>query len=345
MTRPLLKFTVALAMISMLAGCLGHTPAPGASPTEHLPPPRPPAKLTVAGNVWALTWLVERIGGDLVDKPRLFGGHVKNDGSDSDLLTSSDSVLYVGNLDADTAALLAKRAVKDPERFLDIARIRGINLVPAPPEPEDDKLSDGTDPHAWLDPHRMIQIATGVTRALTLAVTRHPELGRYRTQYSDALARRRDEVVKELNDLHTRIEGILHSCRGKTIVPEHPAYRYLTEEFGLRQLVLSRISGQSRLEAGVEEAQRRKLAEFWQKEGPPVIFLEHSKGFGPDLDSDLERQYFHRLANEHNADVRYLSSLEKTPEPIMGEDRVRTYPEAMVTNAEQIKIGLRCDGE
>lgn len=351
MTRSFLRSTVLVAIACCaLAGCspIAHDPPPVTSSSAEAPPPKkPPAKLTVAVNVWALTWLVERIGGDLVNPAKLFEAEAHEKPTEPDLAMlgspSTNAVVYMGNLSAEAKKALDPRAAREPHRFLDLATVDTLDMVPAPPELKE-QLPDGRDPHVWLDPgQRMAEIAVAVTRALKLAVSQHPELKRYATHYGNELTKRRDKVHAELRSLQARMRSSLAPCVGRTVVPEHPAYQYLTSAFDLEQLALTRIGESRQAPPEVEAEQEAKLLDLWKTE-PAVIFFEHSKGFDEEILDDAERQYFHRLANTHNADLRYLSSLEKPPEEVKDEKRVRTYPEAMLINVEQITLGLECGG-
>ncbi|WP_165401162.1 metal ABC transporter substrate-binding protein [Herbihabitans rhizosphaerae] len=293
-------------------------------------------------NVWALGWLVEQIGGELVGEVKVFESkpHEPPAQGDIDQMRTADSVLYIGNLSAEAATALGARAKADPERFQDISALDNIALLTAPPELGDDRLPGNRDPHVWLDPAgRMVTVARKVARSLVKAVEQRPELADARARHTDGINQRLGQATTKLVEIRDRLKLKAAGCRNKTIVPEHPAYAYLVEWLELKQLPVTRISSKTLPSAQAEE-RRALLRTLWQTEGHRTLFLEHSKG-PQGKNPDAERKEIDELADQFGAIFEYLSSLESPPEPKPGESE-RKYPEALEYVVDQVKKGLKC---
>jgi len=112
---------------------------------------------------------------------------------------------------------------------------RGVELVPMDePHRHSDEAAAGAshgaqpDPHIWLDPVRVAQVAEATRDALCAV---EPDgCGAFS---SGLLAYRR-----ELSELDTRLDRLLAPCRGHDLLVFHPAYGYLARRYGMRQVAL-----------------------------------------------------------------------------------------------------------
>jgi len=84
----------------------------------------------------------------------------------------------------------------------------------------------GTDPHIWLDPGRAKIMAHNIHWALTRLI---PE-------ETGNLDKNLRTLTGELNMLHEEIRQILAPVRGKKLYVFHPAFGYLAEAYGLKQV-------------------------------------------------------------------------------------------------------------
>lgn len=85
--------------------------------------------------------------------------------------------------------------------------------------------SHEADPHVWLGPPQLAQVARNMTRAF---VETDPE---HAAEY-EAL---RDAFLSRLDAVHTGIARRLEPFRGRTFFVYHPAFDYFAETYGLRQ--------------------------------------------------------------------------------------------------------------
>lgn len=122
---------------------------------------------------------------------------------------------------------------------------------------------EGDDPHVWLDPVLMQDVARVAAEAL------------------DADA---DPVVEELEALHQRYEDGLADCDRDLVVTAHQAFGRLTDRYGLRQEAL----------AGIEPDQEpdpqrlAQLADLVEEEGVTTVFTEEL--VSPEVAEALARE-------------------------------------------------------
>jgi len=87
-----------------------------------------------------------------------------------------------------------------------------------------------TDPHVWLSARNT------VLQIEVMAAT----LVEYLPDHREAIARRRDHLVKLLRDLDSELGDLLAPFRGSTIFVFHPAFAYFLDDYGLRQSAVER---------------------------------------------------------------------------------------------------------
>lgn len=93
---------------------------------------------------------------------------------------------------------------------------------------DDEHEHDGIDPHVWLSVSNMKQHASNVTR--TLAALRPDNAPAFNTRLHEYLAR--------LDALNARFRKRLMPFNGKAVLVFHPAFGYLLDEAGIRQLAV-----------------------------------------------------------------------------------------------------------
>lgn len=87
---------------------------------------------------------------------------------------------------------------------------------------------DGIDPHVWLSVSNMKQHASNVTRTLAVLCPDN----------APALNTRLHEYLTRLDALNARIRKRLMPFNGKAVLVFHPAFGYLLDEAGIRQLAV-----------------------------------------------------------------------------------------------------------
>jgi zinc transport system substrate-binding protein len=116
------------------------------------------------------------------------------------------------------------------------------------------------DPHFWLDPARLAEVARDVGAALAEA---DPAA-------ADDVETRVAEVEATLADLDEQFTTALTPCRGATLVTAHEAYGYLADRYGLHQVGITGI------DPAVEPspARLREVAETVHNSSVRTVFLD-----------------------------------------------------------------------
>ncbi|WJK40763.1 metal ABC transporter substrate-binding protein [Solwaraspora sp. WMMA2056] len=234
-----------LALLSVLAvvgGCVD----------ENEPPP-PRHQLDVVVNIFPIHWLAEQIGGDVVSvqsieaEPHEHGDEADHETQlsepDKELIRQADANLFAGNMSSDLRKTLTDWQQKNPEaRLYDISELKKLDLKPGPPELAEDLVADGLDPHFWMDPLRMTHAAQWVNNQLLSAVSLDEALKTSAPEYREEMQGRLEDVKETLEKLHDELDDpILKGCSGRSIVPEHPAFMYLAEQYDLHQFAVSSL--------------------------------------------------------------------------------------------------------
>lgn len=116
------------------------------------------------------------------------------------------------------------------------------------------------DPHVWLDPTIMQQLASGMEQALARV-----DPGR-----RAAYARRASSLRRDLAALDDRYRVGLAACERHDVVTAHAAFGYLARRYDLRQ------EGVAGLSPDAEPSPRRvaELADLVQRRGVTTVFTE-----------------------------------------------------------------------
>ena len=111
----------------------------------------------------------------------------------------------------------------------------------------------GADPHIWTDPANLAELSR---RAATVLAQVYPER-------ADSVAARLNRRLAELERLDSVLAATLAPARGKAILVFHPAWGYLCNRYGLRQIAIEH-AGHSpsprALAAVVSRAKRERAA-------------------------------------------------------------------------------------
>ncbi len=157
--------------------------------------------------------------------------------------------------------------------------------------------AEGTlDPHFWLDPERLADVATALADELT---ERDPD-------GADTYRANADRLLTDLEDLDEELAAGLASCQGDTIVVAHEAYGYLTSEHGLQQEGLSGIDP----EAEPSPARLAEIADVVAEHDVDTIFVETllspavSEALAEDL--GLQTAVLDPLENQQDESADYL---------------------------------------
>lgn len=254
--------------------------------------------LDVVATSYPLEYVAEQVGGDLVEVTNL----VLPGGDSHGLELAPRDVVTLGG--ADVVVHLSgglQTAVDDV-----VDQQEPEHLVDAAP------LADrGKDPHFWLDPRRMADLATEVA----------DELAAVDPDHSAEYAEGADRLRNSLEELDERYAEALAPCRGATLLASHEAYGYLADRYGLRQLGVAGLDPH----VEVSPSRLRRVADEVRDTGARTVFFEAAAGLG----------VAETLAAELDLGSDVLDPIERVA---TGD----TYPELMAANLTALRRGLSC---
>lgn len=193
------------------------------------------------------------------------------------------------------------KSVVDELRIVDCRR--GVELVPVEGGEAHDHGHDFLDPHIWLDPARMQQVAANAAQALKeLLPERSTEIDR------NLLA-----LELALRETDRRVAEVLARYDGRTMVVLHPAYGYFARRYGLEQLAVE-VEGKApsarQLTAVVDRLENHPLrAIFVQPQFSKTAAQRIADALGSDL-VELDPLAGDYLANLERMAGRIAASLE-----------------------------------
>ncbi len=135
----------------------------------------------------------------------------------------------------------------------------------------------GVDPHIWLSPVLVKQIARKILDELL--ILKPEKSAEYEANYL--------KFVEEIEQLNSEIKSKLKEYKGKKIIVFHPSLSYYARDFGLEQFSL---------ETGGKEPTPRQLArvvDLAKEENLRIIYiqsefdLEHARVFADEIDGEI----------------------------------------------------------
>ena len=244
--------TFVLALIGLACGVVD----PGVTPSE----------LIVATSIPPHAWLIERIGGDLVEVHTVLRpGESPTTHQPSDLQVSrvlSGRVFFRSGVPFESGAWF--RALEEHLEIVDLrngvaTRTMDTHTYDGGAAQESSHhLQGATDPHIWLSPERLAVQARLITETLQKMDPDHA------ADYDMRLI----ELITELDELDAFIETTLAPYRGRAFVVFHPSWGYFADDYGLRQIAIE-IEGNNPTDAELTRIQEQTRAL-----GISVVFVQ-----------------------------------------------------------------------
>ncbi|MGO1174443.1 MAG: metal ABC transporter solute-binding protein, Zn/Mn family, partial [Actinomycetaceae bacterium] len=170
------------------------------------------------------------------------------------------------------------------------------------------------DPHFWLDPTLVAELAGGVA----------DQLAELDPAHADEFELRAEELMGDLADLDAEYASRLAPCAGATLVTSHEAFGYLADRYGLEQVGIGGIDP----EVEPSPARLREVGEIARAEGVRTLFFEIVAG--PDVTD--------ALAGDLGVGTDVLDPVESQADA--GAD----YLDVMGQNLNALTRGLACEG-
>jgi len=261
---------------------------------------------------YPLAWAAERVGGDTVDvrnltPPGTEPHDLELSPRDVEAIRSADVVLYIGKgfqptvedalegADGEAVDLLAGQQLLSGEAH-------------AGEEGESEEAHETeSDPHVWLDPIRMREIADRIGTAL----------GRP----GEAAA-----LDRELRTLDGDFQRGLANCERREVVTSHAAFGYLAERYGLEQVPITGLSP----EAEPTPRDLEKVVEHVRETKATTIFFE----------TLVSPRLAETVARETEAETAVLDPIEGIAQDDL--DRGADYLSVMREDLASLRRGLGC---
>lgn len=315
------RSVVAVVAVSVTIGSLtGCGSDPHGSGTKADP-------LQVVASFYPLQWMAQQVGGDRVEvtsltKPGAEPHDLELTPRDVGAIQDADAVAFLSEFQpgVDTAVVESNGEVFDARDATELEPLtsrehEGEDAHGGGDEHDDDAYEVGaTDPHFWLDPTRMADVATAF--AETLAVADRAHAASYRAN-AKALG-------ADLADLDAEMEAGLAHCDRTDLVTSHEAFGYLARRYGLEQRGITGLTP----EADPSPKDLAAVADFVDAHDVTTIYFE-------TLTSPSVAE---TLASETGATTAVLDPIEGLTEESKGSD----YLEVMRSNLATLQVGQGC---
>lgn len=295
------------AGVPVLAGC-GTGGEPGTD-TAH--------GMSILASFYPLQWIAERVGGQAVEVSSL----TPPGAEPHDLELTPRDVAAVSEVDLVVYLSEFQPAVDDAvvqeadESAFDAAEHTELDLTYIPIEEGTENADEqGADPHFWLDPIRLADVAD------TLA----DRLGEIDSDNASSFTANAAQLRNELEQLDTELRDGLANCDNTNLVTSHNAFGYLADAYGLTQIGITGLTPE-------EEPSAANLADI-------AGYVE---------DNDVRTIYFETLvspaiaeavASESGVETAVLDPIEGLTEESDGSD----YLEVMRSNLATLRAGQPC---
>ena len=205
-------------------------------------------KIQIYASFYPLAHFAEKVGGDLAQVTNLMPVGVEPHQYEPSIkaiskIRKADLFIYNGaGLDNWAEKVISKLKIRLSDH---------IDLI---------KVSGSVDPHFWIDPVNAIKEVEIIKDALIKIDPKN------KTIYE----KNAEKYIKELKALHAEYKNSLSTCKFKTIVVSHDAFRYLAARYGFETVAIRGLSTE-------EEPSPKKIAEIAnlaKKSGVKYIFTE-----------------------------------------------------------------------
>ena len=198
------------------------------------------------------------------------------------------------------------------DKAFDVSKVRDLSTdFDDENEAAAEREEDAVDPHLWLDPTIMIDVAEELS----------DRLAAIDSENGSAYSEKADFLVDRLQALDEDFATGLRRCERTEIVTSHEAFGYLAERYGLEQI------GVSGLDPEAEPSPQRiaEVADYVEEHDVTTIFFEEL------LPADIAET----IANETGATAAMLNPLE-------GEPDSGDYFDEMRANLQALRRALGC---
>jgi zinc transport system substrate-binding protein len=274
-------------------------------------------RLGVAAAFYPLQWVAERVGGaraevDSLTPPGAEPHDLELGPRDLVALGEADLVVYLGGFQAAVDQAVDQEAA---DTSLDVAKV--ARLESAGGERAEEGADDehgATDPHFWLDPTRLADVADAVAS----------RLGDVDPSHAAGYRQRAADLRSDLEALDREMAAGLADCTSTDLVTSHEAFGYLAARYGLHQVGISGLSPDAEPSPGAVA----EVAAFVEEHDVRTIYYE----------TLVSPEVAETVARETGAGTAVLDPLESLTDESAGDD----YLAVMRSNLQTLQRGQGC---
>lgn len=228
-----------IILVVFMTGCQGNN---SSSQTEH--------RLTIYTSVYPLQFLTESITGHTAHVHTIYPPGVDAHTYEPTLkemtnIAKSDLLIYFGEGMESFSEKVAQSLVNQNIHLIEMGKHQHLFSSTS---------HHDIDPHIWLDPLRMIEMAKIIKQQLTQLSPEHE--AEFKQNY--------DKLTDELTLLDEQFVNTLKNKTNKDIIVSHAAYEYWEERYGINQVPISGVTStdepsQKELVQIVKDIQERQL--------------------------------------------------------------------------------------
>lgn len=277
-------------------------------------------RLDVVVSFYPLQYVTERLGGDHVTvvnltKPGREPHDLEISPRDTAAVADAGLVVYLKGFQPAVDDVVAAQAEGKALDVAEAARLtRHLEGEGGDHEEEGGLAATGTDPHFWLDPTRLRDVAAQVRDRLIAADPTH------RADIEAAYT----SLAADLTALDDEFRTGLATCTNRDLVTSHSAFGYLAERYGLTQLGIAGLNP----EAEPDPATQARVADFVREHRVGTIYYETL------VSPDVART----VAGETGAKVAVLDPIEG----LSDASAARDYLGLMRADLQALRAGQSC---
>ncbi|GIG26946.1 metal ABC transporter substrate-binding protein [Cellulomonas denverensis] len=271
--------------------------------------------VAVLASFYPLQYIAEQVGGEHVTvssltPPGAEPHDLELSPSQVDQLGRADLVVYLSDFQASVDEAVA---ANPPSHVIDAADDVTLHAAEHTEDEDEDGHDHGSeDPHFWLNPTLLPQVADDVAAAL----------GEIDPDHADDFTANAAAFAESMADLDQRYTEGLATCAERTIVTTHEAFGYLAEQYDLEQVGISGVDP----EAEPSPARLREISQLVQDQGVSTIFFE----------TLASPKVAETLADELGVTTAVLDPLEGL------NDDTQDYLSIADANLEALRTALSC---
>lgn len=294
--------------LALLTGCDRADRGAGAAAGE---------VLDIQASFYPLQWISEQVGGTAVAVSSLTpAGAEPHDleltPRDVAAISDADLVVFLSGFQTAVDDAVAQEA---PESSFDAAEHADLDLTYSPIEEGRPGNDERVDPHFWLDPLRLADVADALGDRLAEIDRNHASMFT-----SNAAALRTDLEV-----LDAELRAGLADCENANLVTSHNAFGYLADAYGLTQVGITGLTPEEEPSA----ASLARVASFVEEHDVSTIYFETL--VGPEIADTV--------AAEAGVLTAVLDPIEGLTDDSAGSD----YLGVMRSNLATLRTGQRCN--